>query len=59
MVPHTSLGQPPPFMTPFGVAWSASDPTCLHAAVAAAKAFFADKQMPLLVLGRRARYAAA
>jgi hypothetical protein len=56
MVPHTSFGRAPPHMTPFATPRSVSDPTCLQAAVAAAQAFFADKQLPLVVLGRRVRY---
>lgn len=56
MVPHPSLGHDPPHMTPFGVTRDTSDPTCLQAAVAAAQSFFADKQTPLVVLGRRTRY---
>jgi hypothetical protein len=56
MVPHTSFGRAPPHMTPFGTPCSVSNPDCLQAAVASAQAFFADKQLPLVVLGRRARY---
>jgi TPP-dependent 2-oxoacid decarboxylase len=55
MTPHSSFGHAPPHMTPFSTTHSTSDATCLQAAVQAAKAFFADKHLPVVVLGRRAR----
>lgn len=57
MVPHSSFGRAPPYMTPFGRPRSVSDPAVLQAAVEATQHFFADKQTPLIVLGRRARCA--
>eukprot|EP00882_Tetradesmus_deserticola_P002684 GHRQ01002855.1.p1 GENE.GHRQ01002855.1~~GHRQ01002855.1.p1 ORF type:complete len:308 (+),score=108.40 GHRQ01002855.1:231-1154(+) len=55
MEPHSSFGRRPPFMAPFALPRTVSDPAALEAAAAAVQRFLADKKMPLIVAGRRVR----
>eukprot|EP00775_Hariotina_reticulata_P008717 gene8717-8898_t len=55
MLPHPCFGRAPPAMTPFPVPRAISDPSEDLAAVAAVTAFFAERKLPIIVVGRRVR----
>jgi thiamine pyrophosphate-dependent acetolactate synthase large subunit-like protein len=58
MVPHPSFGCAPPAMSPFTRPRLSGGPEALTTAAAAVAEFLNTRKMPLILAGRRARWAA-